>query len=114
MNFCTLLCCAAPSAAPLSVRVTVLSADSVRIQWRNVNCLDANGVIQLYVVNSTAPDVAFMNLTADTMLTVTGLRAGLQYSFQVAAINAIGAGPFSEPIVVDIPGEKPKFLWEGG
>lgn len=98
----------APSGVPLSVRITVLSSDSARIRWRAVNCLDANGMIEQYTVSYTASDtgsVITSATTTNTMLTVTGLQAGLEYSFQVAAENAVGMGPFSEPIIVDFTGK---------
>ena len=95
----------APSDAPLSVRVNVVSSDSVNIQWRDVNCLDANGMIEEYRVVYVGDDVEFTVTTSNTMLTVADLRAGVEYSFQVAALNAAGMGPFSDPIVIEIPGK---------
>ncbi len=84
------------------MRITVLSADSARIRWSAVNCLDANGMIQQYTVTYTPSDtgIRITSTTSDTVLTVSGLRAGLEYSFQVAGINTAGIGPFSEPIII--------------
>ena len=41
--------------------------------------------------------LASRDTVTDTTFTVTDLKAGEKYEFQVAAVNNVGQGPFSEP-----------------
>lgn len=87
----------------MSVRIERLGADSVRIRWSAVNCLDANGETTQYSVRyapQDGPDNT--RTTSDTSLTISGLVSGQTYSFQVAAENAAGLGPFSTPVITTI------------
>jgi len=75
---------------------------SVALQWSPPSCLERNGEILQYVVtygDSAAEERT--NLTvADTKLIIFDLIPGSEYSFQVAAENSVGRGPFSAPVTV--------------
>ena len=64
-----------------------------------MDCLDANGPIESYVVSyglSGADGDRTVVSTTNRMLVISDLIAGQQYSAQVAAQNSIGQGPFSQ------------------
>lgn len=77
-----------------------------------MNCLDANGPIEEYEVKYflTGSDNGINVMVSDRMLVISDLVAGRQYSIQVAAVNAFGSGPFSDPIVLVLPGKHPHEL----
>lgn len=85
----------------------MLSGSSARIQWNEVNCLDANGLIEQYVVSyalSGGDGERLIRSTTSRMLVISELVAGQQYSVQVAAENSVGRGPFSDQISVILLG----------
>lgn len=97
----------APSAPPQFVRSTVLSGNSARIQWNDVNCLDANGLIERYTVSyalSGSDGERTIATTPLRSLVISDVVAGQRYSVQVAAENSAGLGEFSDPISVVLLG----------
>lgn len=85
----------------------MLSSNSARVQWRSVNCLEANGLIERYTISYRllrAEDGGITVTTTNRVLVISDLEAGQQYSVQVAAENSFGVGPPSEPIFLVLIG----------
>ena len=77
----------------------------VALSWRGVPCIKQNGPIAGYAVRYYATCGADRDVqqyksvrTMDDI--INGLTPNTEYAFQVAAVNANGTGPFSEPITV--------------
>lgn len=69
------------------------------MQWSAVDCLQANGPIEQYIVSyAAAGEVPTTVSTTNRMLEISDLTVGQDYSIRVAAANSVGTGPFSEPI----------------
>ena len=63
--------------------------------------IDSNGSITGYVIQYArvkSNDRMIMNVPNDTTLKISGLYAQVEYSVTVAAVNANGTGPFSDPV----------------
>ena len=73
------------------------SSTSVLLSWAQPN--SNNSAITDYVVQFRTGAAAFATfadgVSTATTATVTGLTAGTAYDFYVAAVNAVGTGPFS-------------------
>jgi hypothetical protein len=79
----------------------LVNSSSARVQWGQVECLDANGLVESYLVSYGVLGSERNRVnTTDRMLVITDLVPGQEYSVQVAALNSAGQGPFSERIVV--------------
>ena len=77
----------------------------VFLSWREVPCIQQNGPITSYAVRYFAIHGADKDVqqyksvrTMDSI--IIGLTPNTEYSFQVAAVNVNGTGPFSEPITL--------------
>ncbi len=93
----------APSGAPQSVRA-IASSNSISIEWREVSCLDANGVIESYTLRYGFGDTLNTSVSVSTAATITGLSLGEMYRIEVAASNSLGMGPFSESVLISLQG----------
>ena len=100
-----LTCCSsAPSAAPTSVRESAVTSSSITVQWGAVNCIHHNGDITdysvRYRVQGTAEgDRTVKMATGDSsggMYTISGLSAATVYTVEVAAVNSVGTGVYSD------------------
>ena len=87
----------APTGAPRNVTYTVTST-IVNINWRQIDCIERNGVITDYTVvfqeqgGAVIPgEVNVMNRT----FTASGLTPHTNYIFRVAGVNSNGTGPDS-------------------
>ena len=90
----------APSAAPISVSVTVLSPSSLNVQWEMVPCIQRNGEITGYLVQYTGGgSTQIMNVSGASMTeaNITGLSPSTAYDVRVAAVNDVGTGVYSDP-----------------
>ena len=86
-----------PTGAPRNVTFTVTSTN-VNINWRQIDCIERNGVITNYTVvfqeqgGAVIPgEVNVMNRT----FTASGLTPHTNYIFRVAGVNSNGTGPYS-------------------
>ena len=97
-------------AAPRPVSSLPYGPKTVKIIW-SAPASDGGSPITGYVVRpylaSTAQPVRTFPSPATTQ-TVNGLNTGRTYSFEIAAVNAVGTGPYSAktlPVVVGSPGQ---------
>ena len=95
----------APSAAPTNVDVSVINSTALNVQWGAVPCIEQNGDITGYTVRvlesgemERVEDVGDVN-----EVTISDLTPSTTYSIQVAAVNNIDTGPYSDLIIIDTP-----------
>ena len=115
MNRHTLKSCLppAPSAPPTLVNTSDITSFNITVQWGPVDCIDRNGDITGYSVQYGVQGSGItqtMNVTggAATETTITELTPSTTYSIEVAAMNTINTGKYSDPLSVITEG-KPIF-----
>ena len=97
----------APSAAPTPMSKGSNSS-SITVHWGAVDCIHRNGDITgysvRYGVQKSAEGERTVNMaTGDSrggMHTISGLSAATEYTVEVAAVNSVGTGVYSDPITV--------------
>ena len=102
----------APSAAPNPMSLGSTTSN-ITVQWGAVDCIDHNGDITgysvRYGVQGTAEgDRTVKMATGDSsggMYTISGLSPATVYTVEVAAVNSVGTGVYSDPITVVTVGE---------
>ena len=103
----------APSAPPTSVGTSDMTSSSITVQWGPVDCIDRNGDITGYSVQygvqgSVSPQIMNVSGGATSETTITELTPSTTYSIEVAAVNTINTGKYSDPLSVITEG-KPIF-----
>ena len=93
------------SGAPHSLEAMFVQSTEVSLRWRKVPCVQQNGPITDYIVRYYATCGADRGVQQNRSVVATcdiidGLTRYTEYSFQVAAVNINGTGPFSEPITL--------------
>ena len=99
MNFNSYYFPGPPTGAPLLKPPIVVNSTAIRISWEEVNCTQINGVIIGYNIQyhpNKEPQSVFINVTAVTNFTITGLTEFHLYYISIAAINNNGIGPYSQ------------------
>uniref|UniRef100_UPI003AAD0770 receptor-type tyrosine-protein phosphatase F-like isoform X2 n=1 Tax=Centroberyx gerrardi TaxID=166262 RepID=UPI003AAD0770 len=105
-----------PSGFPLNLRVTGLTTSSTQLAWEPPALAERNGKIIHYVVvyrdinsqqNST-------NRTADTRMTIQGLKPDTTYDIRVQAFTSKGGGPISPSIQSRTMSTTPAFATSFG
>ena len=97
----------APSAAPTSVRVSAVTSSSITVQWGAVDCIHHNGDITGYSVRYGVQGTAEGDREMATgdfsggMYNISGLSAATVYTVEVAAVNSVGTGVYSDPITAE-------------
>ena len=94
----------APSAAPTSVSVSAVTSSSITVQWGAVDCIHRNGDITGYSVRygevgSVEGDKSVEMVSGDSgggMYDISGLSAATRYTVEVAAVNSVGPGEYSD------------------
>ena len=91
---------AAPSYAPISIIIFEVTNSSITVQWEAVNCIQRNGDVTSYSVRywsqgSGSKQTKSVLGGATTEGTVSELKAATTYSIEVAAVNSIGTGVYS-------------------
>ncbi len=88
----------------------VVGVTNISIEWNEVECADRNGDITRYSVRYGPSSTPSSNRSAETIsnpnsktFSVGGREIGTSYSFEVAAVNGVGIGPYSTTIMVTIP-----------
>ena len=94
-----------PSGAPQILEAMFIRLTEVSLIWREVPCVQQNGLITGYVVRYYATcglerDVQQSQPVVTTGSTIDGLTPITDYAFQVAAVNVKGSGPFTELITL--------------
>jgi len=102
-NEITVTALATVPSAPLSV-AAVASGTSVNVSWSPPASDGGDPILSYFVTDGSGNTCTYVVSQPETdMCEVTGLTNGNSYSFEVAATNAVGQGPFSVDPEVQIP-----------
>ena len=94
----------APSSPPENIEVTNADPASLQVTWQPPLKTSSNEAITGYVIvyarggSDEIVDTMILNVPNETTITLLGLLACTEYSVTVAAVNANGTGPFSNPV----------------
>uniref|UniRef100_A0A1X7V3J1 Fibronectin type-III domain-containing protein n=1 Tax=Amphimedon queenslandica TaxID=400682 RepID=A0A1X7V3J1_AMPQE len=72
------------------------------LTWNEVNCSQRNGLITGYTVIISNSSITYNLTSTERYIILNDLVFGTKYNISVAAVNSVGRGPFSDPIVVEI------------
>ena len=100
----------APSAPPTSVKTSNITSSTIILQWGPVDCIDRNGYITGYSVRygvqgNGSTQTMSVSGGGTTETTITGLMPSTTYSIEVAAVNTINSGEYSDPLSVITEGK---------
>ena len=100
-----------PSSPAQNVMVTSVNPASLMVSWDPPPMIDHNGLITYMIqyIRDGSSDMMSGNINNGTTHTISGLVAFVDYSVRVAAVNANGTGPPSNPPVVQRSGEDSKL-----
>lgn len=89
-----------PSGFPQNLRVIGLTTSTMELTWDPPVLAERNGRITNYTVvyRDINSQQEMQNTTADTLLTLSGLRPDTTYDIKVRARTSKGAGPLSPSI----------------
>ena len=96
----------APSAPPTSITISKVTTFNITIQWGPVDCIHRNGDITGYsvryrVFGNNATQLQTVNVQRATRkFTISNLLAFTTYTIEVAAVNAVNTGVYSDPVSV--------------
>ena len=78
-----------------------MNITSITIEWSELDCTDRNGDITGYRVrhgpNSTTPSQRQISTISGRRFTIDREFITVNYTFEVAAVNVNGTGPYSTP-----------------
>ena len=79
---------------------SITMSASITVTWEPVPCMYRNGVITGYVIryrelNNDSVSVETITRDKTSVFEITGLKPSTQYEIEVAAINSVGTGPFT-------------------
>ena len=70
---------------------------SITISWQPVDCLQQNSPITSYKIRYTETSITTGPITTtDTSFVATSLFPGTSYTFEIAAVNKEGDGPYQQ------------------
>uniref|UniRef100_A0A8C8STG3 Tyrosine-protein kinase Mer n=1 Tax=Pelusios castaneus TaxID=367368 RepID=A0A8C8STG3_9SAUR len=101
----------APSTPPLNVTVSLnQSSSSLEIRWVKPHLAQKHGELQGYKILHTWSNAQRTNLSSetewnDTAATIPIVATNATCAVRVAAVTTGGVGPFSDPVVLFIPGD---------
>ncbi len=71
---------------------------NINLTWTEINMAQINGIITHYIIQygvGTNRNMSINTQSSATTHLITGLRPITQYTFTVAGVNSVNAGPFS-------------------
>ena len=99
--------CTAPAAAPRDLVSTTVLSISITAGWNTVECIERNGEIANYIVRfgpeggvQSESTVQSGGIDVAGTYNASGLTPFTNYSFEVAAVNSAGTGPFTATLFV--------------
>ena len=89
----------APAGVPETLNNTSVESRSLTVVWGTVPCPDQRGPITGYKLRYSNGTSIVIDITGEgsRQRMLTGLTPFTSYSVQVAAVNAGGTGPYSDP-----------------
>ena len=109
LNFRLLLFRTVPSEAPFGMEAKLLNASTVYVKWKAPAAKHHNGVLKSYSVIVRGVNVyeniskVLTNISIDSSsssIMLANLTEGVTYTVSVAAVNGMGAGPYSQPAIL--------------
>ena len=107
---CEMPICAVPHGAPRELAANSTGPTTVALSWQAPHTDEQNGRLLSYTLEysiSESPDTAQeisvpvdSSEGGDQQRVVEGLQPYTTYQFRVRAVNEVGAGPFSNPVVI--------------
>ena len=97
---------AAPSASPEVVSGSTVGSSIIHVSWGEVPCPQHNGKITGYIVEYSRRGGGVEDLervevsTNNHAILISGTFTELELRVRVAAVNEIGTGPFSDPVLI--------------
>ena len=94
----------APTAAPLSVAVSILDPTTVSVSWNPPPLGFQNGIIRNYTIRyyEIQTNIVFTITSQNTSATIVSLHPYYNYSISIAAFTIL-TGPFSNSVVIQTP-----------
>ena len=93
-----------PPHPPQLVAVTPVNSTTVAVSWSEVQCFNGSEAVTHYLVQyQSMCGGAVQNVTTNGLVqtvNISSLTPKSGYTFQVAAADVNGTGPFSEPITL--------------
>ena len=110
---------AEPDLAPKITETRVLNATTIYMAWEGLEAGNRNGPVVGYDITVRGNGSSLNNTlydpdATDIALIVSGMDPDKVYSVSIAAINAVGRGPFSAPVEVELVGEEDYEYDDGG
>ena len=97
----------APTSPPDNVNAVNISSTVIRVTWEEVPAIDQNGIITQYEVEYNQSTFSGATMSATTTVDsstftvdLTGLEEYVEYSIRVRAYTSVGAGPYSDVVIV--------------
>uniref|UniRef100_A0A1X7U770 Fibronectin type-III domain-containing protein n=1 Tax=Amphimedon queenslandica TaxID=400682 RepID=A0A1X7U770_AMPQE len=91
-----------PSSWPSSIYILPVNSTTNNLTWNEVNCFQRNGLITGYTVIISNSSITYNLTSTERYIILNDLVFGTEYNISVAAVNSVGRGPLSDPIVVKI------------
>ena len=91
--------CTAPTGVP---DFLFLLQPINNLTWNEIKCSQRNSLITGYTLIISNSSITYNLTSTERYIILNGLVFGTEYNISVAAINSVGRGPFSDPIVVEI------------
>ena len=88
--------------SPKLIMVSSVSFTSNNITWEEIDCHLRNGRIIEYIVIISNNSITYNLTSTKRYIIVNDLVFGNVYNINVAGVNSIERGPFSDPVEVQI------------
>ena len=107
--YCISPFCIGPPDPPQLVAVTPVNPTTVTVSWSEVQCFNGSGAVTHYLVQyQSMCSGPVQNVTTNGLVqtvNISSLTPKSGYTFQVAAADVNGTGPFSESITLEGTGK---------
>ena len=87
---------------PISLQVSQVNSTANNLTWNEVICSQRNGPITDYTVMISNSSITYNFNSTERYVILNDLVIGTVYNISVAAVNTVGRGPFSVPIVLEV------------
>lgn len=94
-----------PTGPPRNLTATPSNSSSLLIKWSPPILSHQNGIIRhytIYLQHNDTGETAVYTVINETTVTIMNLKPYCVYLIEIAAFT-IGSGPFSTPVVVQLP-----------
>ena len=107
--FCFIIFTAGAPQHPQLVMITPVNSTTVTVSWSVVQCFNGSGAVTHYLVQyQSMCSGPVQNVTTNGLVqtvNISSLTPKSGYTFQVAAADVNGTGPFSESITLEGTGK---------